>query len=145
MQQKKPINPIDPEKITENPSTLPYAHSVGGVPIKPLDQGRTKGRAMMAMYEQTDRQLGQIHKQIQLLAEQAKAIHERKELSEKIYEAEIPFKPLMGETYHLYNNDGKYLLSLIGPYEWGDKQPYEFLNSLQLLADHTWQVIDEEM
>ncbi|HAS35156.1 MAG TPA: DUF2452 domain-containing protein [Flavobacteriales bacterium] len=145
MQQKKPLNPIDPEKITEKPSSLPYAHTVGGVPIKPIDQGRTKGRAMMAMYEQTDRQLGQIHKQIQLLAEQAKAIQERKELSEKIYEAEIPFKPLMGETYHLYEKDEKYRLSLIAPNEWGKNPPYRFVNSLQLLADHTWQVLDEEI
>jgi hypothetical protein len=141
---KKSDNPIDPEKIAENPSTLPYAHTVGGVPIKPLDQGRVKGRSLQAMYEQTDRQLEQIYGQIKTLAEQAKALQQRKELSEMIYEAEIPFKPIVGKTYHLYGKEGKSLLSLIGPNEWGKEPPYTYLKSLLLLADHTWEVLNEE-
>jgi hypothetical protein len=46
-------NPIDKDKITETPSTLPYAHHVGSPVIKPIDKGRVKGNAMSAMVEQT--------------------------------------------------------------------------------------------
>ncbi len=44
---------IDPDKVTDSPGLLPYAHHVGSAMIKPIDQGRTEGLAMSAMYEQT--------------------------------------------------------------------------------------------
>jgi hypothetical protein len=83
------INPIDPDKITENPHTLEYAHHAGSALIKPEDQGKIKGRALSAMEHQTDMQLGQIYEQMQLLAEQAKKLNDRKSISEFIYMAEI--------------------------------------------------------
>lgn len=66
------INPIDPDKITENPHSLEYAHHAGSAIIKPEDQGKIKGRAVSAMEHQTDMQLSQLYEQMQLLASQAK-------------------------------------------------------------------------
>lgn len=130
------------DKITENPHTLPYAHTVGGVVIKPIDKGRIKGRSLTAMYEQTEIQLNQIRKQIELLAEQANAIKKRVEISEIIYQAEINFQPIVGHTYHLYEkNDGNHVLSLISPEEWGKNIPFEFKNSVRLLGDKTWELL----
>lgn len=145
VENKKPkdefINPIDPDKVAENPHLLPYAHTVGGVQIKPIDKGRVKGRAVSAMYEQTDMQLDQIRKQIELLAQQAKNIHDRVHISEKIYQAEINFEPLIGFTYHLYQkSNGKYVLSMVGPREWGSNPPYHFVGTVKMLADHTWHI-----
>ncbi len=135
-------NPIDPEKIAENPGILPYAHHVGSVPIKPTDKGKIKGRAMSAMYQQTDRQLKQIYEQIKTLAEQAKQLQERKDTSERIYEAEMPFDPIIGEVYHVYETkDGDQVVSLVSPEEWGPNPPYTFLQSVILLADHTWEIV----
>lgn len=144
-EEEKFVNPIDPEKIAENPHLLPYAHTVGGAVIKPIDKGRVKGRAVSAMYEQTDIQLDQIKKQIELLAQQAKKIHDRVHISESIYEAEMNFEPLIGFTYHLYKrSNGQYVLSLIGPNEWGSKPPYEFEATVRMMADHTWDIIDQD-
>ena len=53
-------NPIDKDKIAESPHLLPYAHTVGGALIKPIDKGRVKGLAVASMYEQTEMQLDQI-------------------------------------------------------------------------------------
>ncbi len=140
--QKGFINPIDKDKVAENPHLLPYAHTVGGVVIKPIDRGRMKGLAMSAMYEQADSQMDQIREQIELLADQARKIQDRIKISEDIYEAEMNFKPLIGKNYHLYKkSDEKRVLSMIGPNEWGKKAPYEFIASITLLADHTWKVI----
>lgn len=136
------VNPIDPKKVAENPHLLPYAHTVGGVVIQPLDKGKAKGIAMAAMYEQTDMHLDQIRKQIELLAQQARAIADRVAVSEKIYQAEIGFEPVIGKQYHLYKRaNGKHLLSLIAPAEWGAKIPYDFVASVHLLSDHTWEVL----
>lgn len=134
-------NPIDPDKVAENPHLLPYAHTVGGVQIKPIDKGRVKGRAVSAMYEQTDMQLDQIRKQIELLAEQAKHIQDRVQISEQIYQAEVNFEPLIGFVYHLYErSNGKFVLSMVGPDEWGSKPPYLFISTVKMLADHTWEI-----
>ena len=71
------INPIDPDKITENPHSLEYAHHAGSAIIKPEDQGKIKGRAVSAMEHQTDMQLSQLYEQMQLLASQAKKLNAR--------------------------------------------------------------------
>lgn len=142
-QPKDIVNPIDPDKVADNPHLLPYAHTVGGALIRPMDKGRVKGLAVSAMYEQTDMQLDQIRQQIELLARQAKAIQDRVEISEKIYLADMNFEPLIGRTYHLYEKpDGSHLLSLIAPAEWGRRCPYQHTASARLLADHTWQIVE---
>ena len=137
------INPIDEDKVTENPHSLPYAHTVGGVEIKPIDKGKVKGRAVKAMYKQTDMQLGQIKQQIELLAQQAQKIQNRIMISEQVYNAEMNFEPLIGFTYHLYErSNGNYVLSMVAPEEWGANPPYTFVATVELLSDHTWDVLE---
>lgn len=138
-------NPIDKDKISESPHNLPYAHTVGGFVIKPIDKGRMKGNALAAMEEQTDIQLQQIKEQIDLLAKQAKDLQNRKEISYQIYGAEMGFKPIVGKTYHLYEREnGNRVLSLIGPNQWGKKEvPFQdFIATVKMLGDHTWDVLD---
>lgn len=140
------INPIDIDKVAENPHLLPYAHTVGGAVIKPIDKGRVKGLAVEAMYEQTEMQLDQIREQINLLAAQANQIKDRVELSENIYQADMGFKPLIGKIYHLYQRaNEKYVLSMVGPEDWGKKKKntLEFKATVKLLADHTWDVLEQ--
>ncbi len=140
------INPIDKDKITETPHNLPYAHTVGGAVIRPIDKGRTKGLAVEAMHKQTDMQLAQIKKQMELLAEQARKIQKRVEVSEIIYNADMGFKPLIGHTYHLYlKADSTAVLSVVGNDEWGRSGcPFQqYLAKVQLLADHTWDILEE--
>ncbi|MFN3951287.1 MAG: DUF2452 domain-containing protein [Thermaurantimonas sp.] len=136
-------NPIDADKVAEKPSTLPYAHHVGSAVVKPIDRGKTIGRAVAAMEHQTDIQLSQIREQVELLMRQADAIQQRKELARIIYSCEIRFKPEINHIYHLYHrSDDTYVLSMVGPNEWGrSKQPGDFVYSLKLLADHTWEIV----
>jgi hypothetical protein len=137
------VNPIDAEKIAENPHLLPYAHERGGATIKPVDKGKIKGLAMTAMYEQTDMQLDQIKAQIELLARQANEIQHRMTISERIYEAEMGIDPIVGRTYYLYaRKNGKSVLSLVSPAEWGPNPPYNYIATIKLLADHTWDILE---
>lgn len=138
-------NPIDKDKTTDSPGTLPYAHHVGSVSIKPADKGRIKGRALAAMYEQTETQLDQIKEQMKLLVDQADKLKERVEVSERIYQADMGFEPVVGKTYYLYERaNGRYVVSLVGPDQWGRTSPFRaFLGGVRLLADHTWEVLDE--
>ncbi|RMF27487.1 MAG: DUF2452 domain-containing protein [Bacteroidetes bacterium] len=145
MAEKQPSNPIDKDKVADDPHKLPYAHHVGSSVIKPIDKGRVKGRAVAAMYEQTERQLDQIREQIELLARQARELQTRVEISERIYQAEMNFEPLVGHVYHLYRRkDGTEVLSMVAPEEWGRTCPLEFVATVRLLADHTWEVLHAE-
>lgn len=122
-------------------SVLPYSASVSGAVIKATEEGVIKHKALTAMEEQTNMQLEQIKKQIELLALQAQEIQKRKDLSMMIYNARLSFKPNIGQTYYLYEkNDGSHMLSLVAPKEWGASAPFKkFIAAVQLLADHTWK------
>jgi hypothetical protein len=139
------INPIDPDKITENPHSLAYPHHAGSAVVKPIDQGKMKGRAVSAMEHQTDMQLQQIYEQMQLLAAQANKLSDRKKIAEFIYLAEMRFEPLINHTYFLYQREsGEYVLSMIGPDQWGkSKSLPTYIATIKLLADHTWDILDK--
>lgn len=138
------VNPIDKDKVAENPGLLPYANHVGSAIIRPIDKGRTKGNAMTAMYQQTEKQLLQIKEQVELLIKQAQSVHDRIDLSEKIYRADIGFKPIVGHTYFLYEKtDHSWFMSLVGPSEWGRSKKFTYLATIQLMADHTWDILEK--
>jgi hypothetical protein len=121
-------------------SVLPYSASVAGAVIKANEEGIIKHKALTAMEEQTNMQLQQIRKQIELLALQAQEIQKRKDLSLIIYKANLSFRPNIGQTYYLYERkNGTHLLSLVSPKEWGSNGPFQkFIAAVKLLADHTW-------
>jgi hypothetical protein len=146
MENKEFNNPIDKDKVAENPHLLPYSHTVGGFVIKPIDKGKVKGLSVESMYKQTSKQLDQIREQMELLVKQGMKIQERIRVSEMIYESEIGFKPLIGHYYYLYSKkNGKNVLSLVGNNEWGvNGHPYDkFVAKVELLPDHTWDIIDD--
>jgi hypothetical protein len=141
------VNPIDKDKVAENPGLLPYAHSVGGPPIRPEDKGKIKTRALTAMREQTDKQMMQIQKQVELMMAQANEIKRRVEISEEIYTADMGFEPLVSHVYHLYKRveDNKNVMMIIGPDEWGKNKRADlsFSASVKLMADHTWDILQD--
>ena len=122
-------------------SVLPYAAAASGALVKPTEEGVIRHKALSAMEEQTNLQLDQIRKQIELLALQAQEIQMRKELSMIIYHAKLNFQPVIGQVYYLYEKkDDSHIVSMISPREWGGGAgPYKkFMAKVKLLADHTW-------
>ena len=138
-------NPIDPEKVAENPGIINFPHHIGSALVKPEDKGKIRGQAMMAMEDQTKREMTQIYEQIQVLVRQAKEIRKRVEVSEKIYLSQINFEPVINHIYYLYEKeDHTSVLSMISPKEWGKSFPFiKYLATVKLLSDHTWDVIDK--
>ena len=122
-------------------SVMPYSTSVSGAVIRPTEAGVIRHKALTAMEEQTNMQLNQIRRQIELLAIQAQEIQMRKELSMMIYNAKLSFVPVIGQTYYLYQKaDDSHTISLISSKEYGGGAgPYKkFISPVKLLADHTW-------
>ncbi|MBC7538473.1 MAG: hypothetical protein H7281_06610 [Bacteriovorax sp.] len=54
-------------KITDMPSLLEYAHTVGGFSFFPTNEGQIKSHAREAMKEQTEEQLNLIFEQMKTL------------------------------------------------------------------------------
>jgi len=96
------VNPIDKDKVAKSPDLLDYSHHVRSIIVRPEDVGKLKSRALSAMIEQTNRQLMQIQKQIELLAQQAFEIKKRVEVSEKIYTASISFEHFFSKKLSQY-------------------------------------------
>lgn len=145
------LSKIDLEKMktktAETPGLLPYAHTVGSAVVKPEDMGKVKGRAVMAMRQQTEMQMAQIYEHMALLAAQVQAIKKRVEISERIYAANMSFEPLISHIYYLYRRpNGEDVLSMVAPSEWGRSQSsLQFVAKVRLLADHTWEVLEGEL
>jgi len=143
------LDQIDLDKLkdlsVENPGLISFPHTVGSAVVKPEDKGRIKGLAMAAMEEQTTTQLRQLYDQMKVLAEQAQAIKSRVQVSERVYQAQINFDPVIGKEYFLYKkSSGKDVLSMIAPEEWGKTIPYvRFVAKVKLLSDHTWEVFSK--
>ncbi len=134
------------EKTTADPGLIEFAHTVGGAIIKPTDAGKIRGKAVSAMHDQTTRQFRQLYDQMQTLVQQARDLKERVNISERIYMAKINFDPVINHYYWLYQRkDGTDFLSMVGPEEWGRVKPFEkCLAKVQLLSDHTWEVLESE-
>lgn len=143
--KEKPfINPIDKDKVAENPGLLPYAHTSGSAIIRPEDKGRIRGNAMTAMYDQTDRQMDQLRQQMETLVKQAENLKNRVSVSEMIYQATLGYQPVIHHVYYLYQRDnGESLLSLVSPEEWARKKPFTYVASVRLLGDHTWEILHQ--
>lgn len=131
-------------KVTDMPSLLEYAHTVGGFSIVPTNEGQIKSHAREAMKEQTEDQLNIIFEQMKTLAKQVQDIKKRVHISDLIYNVQMSFQPIIGKRYFLYEmKDGKRYLSLISPKEWGDKMSNQiYLAEVHLNSDHTWKIID---
>lgn len=140
---------IDPKKTDSlfqgEDKFAPYPTSVSSPIIKPIDKRLVKATALDTMQQQAMQQIEMLKKQADLIMLQVKQIEERIEVSHRIYKADIGFEPVAGCVYHLYAHQGKEVLSLVAPYEWGKSCPYsEWLASVQLLADKTWQILSQK-
>lgn len=84
---------------------------------------------------------------MELLQNQAKELHMRREISERVYQAQVSYDPIVGGIYYLYEReDGTDTVSIIGPNEWGERR-YKYsryVAKLRLMADDTWDVLHRE-
>ncbi|MGB1037650.1 MAG: DUF2452 domain-containing protein [Bacteroidia bacterium] len=119
----------------------PIPLHVASAVIQAEDKGKIKSSAYEAMQKQAQQQIAMLRKQADVIMKQVAEIEARLEVSYGIYEAEMKFTPKINEIYHLYEKDGKKVLSFISPDEWGERMPYDvFLASVLLLPDRTWEV-----
>ncbi len=125
-------------------SLSPIPLSIGSPVIRPEDKNQIKANAVEAMNHYANQEIAMLKKQADLIMEQVREIQNRLKVSEKIYESDMRFVPVVGQVYHLYEKDDHYTLSLIGPDEWGNsKNTRKYLSSVKLLGDHSWDLVKQ--
>jgi len=114
----------EPEKSA---AFLPYPVSTLSPKIVPTDLSSFKSRG-----------IGQVERDLQQklveMREQYIATIEHFNWNKLVYEADINFEPIVGETYHLYEIRDRHVLSMIGPEQW----PHKHLASFRLNLDRQW-------
>jgi len=145
------MNPPNNEYYNEDssyigPSSLsPIPLSVGSPVIKAEDKNQIKANALEAMHHYANQEMAMLKKQADMIMQQVREIENRLKVSAKIYESDLKFTPVIGQIYHLYQKEDFYKLSLIGPDEWGRSKPFgDYVASVKLLGDHSWDVINKK-
>ena len=109
---------------------MPYPVSTLSPPIIPNDLTSFKSRGI----SQVERELQQKLKEIR---EAYLQTIDHFNWNKLVYEADIQFEPIVGETYHVYEMRGRRQLSMISPDQWAQKH----LASVRLDVDRQWKVI----
>lgn len=110
---------------------MPYPVSTLSPPIVPTDLSSFKSRGI----SQVERDLQQ--KLIEIRESYLQAI-DHFNWNKLVYEAQIQFEPVIGETYHLYEMRGRRTLSMISPDQW----PHKHLATVRLNVDRQWKVVE---
>ncbi|MGA0846104.1 MAG: DUF2452 domain-containing protein [Luteolibacter sp.] len=110
---------------------MPYPVSTLSPPIVPNDLTSFKTRGI----SQVERDLRQ--KLTEIREDYLRAI-DHFNWNKLVYEAEIRFEPVVGETYHLYDMGERRALSMISPDQW----PHRHLATVRLNQDRQWLVVE---
>ncbi len=111
---------------------LPYPVSTLSPPIVPNDLTSFKTRGI----SQVERDLQQ--KLTEIREDYLRAI-DHFNWNKLVYEAEIHFEPVVGESYHLYEmSGGRRALSMISPDQWAHRH----LATVRLNFDRQWLVVE---
>lgn len=122
------------EKISQ--AFMPYPVSTLSPRIVPTDLSSFKSRGISEVERELQQKLTEIR-------ETYLAAIDHFNWNKLIYEADINFEPIIGQTYHLYEVRGRKLLSMISPEQWHHKH----LATVRLNVDRQWklEVISDEI
>jgi hypothetical protein len=121
--------PMPSEKIS--PAFMPYPVSTLSPKIIPTDLSSFKSRGISEVERELQQKLTEIR-------ETYLAAIDHFNWNKLIYEADINFEPIIGQTYHLYEVRGRKLLSMIAPEQWHHKH----LATVRLNVDRQWKLED---
>ena len=122
-----------PARVADNKMTMPYGDSVSAPSITLPDvQGYKKGQAAEASHR--------FHQRYEELETAMQELMTQAQYNDRLLNANIAFRPSIGQVYYLYNRDGEDFISMVSPEEWGESymQTKQFIGAYKILADNVW-------
>ena len=131
MKKKKPDNIVWDEEHEEYIARLlPYPSKANGPVIKIPNVDAFKQRGVEKVSKQFQTELEELKDKIKNFVKTASD-------TQKVYTAKFKFKPIVGETYFLYEGDQEDYLSLIDPSQWKKK----FIGAYRLNSEYKWEQV----
>jgi hypothetical protein len=115
------------EKVS--PAFMAYPVSTLSPKIVPTDLSSFKSRGISEVERELQQKLTEIR-------ETYLAAIDHFNWNKLIYEADLNFEPIIGQTYHLYEVRDRRLLSMIAPDQWRHKH----LATVRLNVDRQWKL-----
>jgi hypothetical protein len=116
------------DKVNLKPNIMEYPHHVGAPKIVPTDLTPFKRNG-------TDKANKIFDRRYKELVKEAETLQNSYIITQEVYESSYKFEPIIGEIYHLYEDDnGNKFLSIIEPTSWNKT----YLYSAVLNSDMTW-------
>ena len=128
-----------PDRVADSPMTTPYGTDLSAPAFTVPDvAGFKKAQAAEASHRFHQR-YAELETAMQELMTQA-------QYNDRLLNASMAFKPIIGRVYYLYNKDDKDFISMVSPKEWGETymQNQTFVGSYKILADNVWIEVDED-
>lgn len=134
IKNKKPDMVVyDEDKGEYNAAFLPYATSFSAPQITAPNNGTWKNSQIYKANKH-------LRAKYESLKKEYDALMQVLEYNELITSSKFSFEPLIGEIYHLYNNEkSQPFLSIINP----DTCNFEHLGSFRLNSDYLWEKVQE--
>lgn len=120
-------------------SGLDYALTSSAPPIHRDDIALWKARVSPDVTHHFEERQEEIRREYEALRAKYQDLLTKYEHNRTIYNSEINFTPVVGQTYYLYNLRGKQFLSLIAPQHSGWQ---EFLGAYRLNSSFVWEKDD---
>ena len=127
-----------PDRVANNPMATPYGTDVAAPAFTVPDiQGYKKAQAAEASHR--------FHQRYEELEQAMQELMTQAQYNDRLLNAKIGFKPLIGQVYYLYEQNGEDFISMISPEQWGSDymKTKLFLGSYKILADNVWIEVEE--
>ena len=91
--------------------------------------------------DRANSEIQRLRVQARMLMEQAENVETEARIQAKIRNVKFRFDPVVNQEYFLYEKNGQYMMSLIGPDEWKGEAPFGVcLARVKQLSDLTWEI-----
>lgn len=128
-----------PDRVADSPMTTPYGTDVAAPAFTVPDvQGYKKAQAAEASHR--------FHQRYEELEQAMQELMTQAQYNDRLLNASMAFKPIIGQVYYLYSKDGKDFISMVSPDEFGESYMREktFVGAYKILADNAWIEVDYE-
>jgi hypothetical protein len=128
-----------PDRVADSPMTTPYGTNVSAPAFTVPDvRGYKQAQAAEASHR--------FHQRYAELETAMTELMTQAQYNDRLLNASIAFKPIIGRIYYLYSKNEKDFISMISPSEWGEAymQNQTFVGSYKILADNVWIEVNED-
>lgn len=127
-----------PDRVADNKRTMAYGDNVAAPAFTVPDvDGYKKAQAAEASHR--------FHQRYEELEQQMSELMNQAQYNDRLLNASIAFKPIIGQVYYLYCKNKQDYISMISPEEWGNSymQNQEFAGAYKILADNVWIQLED--